>query len=371
MAKELKYKTLQYLDRNESQYGPSPKCYEYLKNVKYEDLSWYSRDFEKGIKSGLSKRISDDFNISERQIILSYGSEDLLKQIIHYYLDRKEKILIPKEAWWYYKKVAYEVGGFNVEYPMYIGEDEGVKTYLYDVDKMIEVYERERPRIVLIASPNNPTGNRISSSELRRFLDACRGAIVVIDEAYWGFGSTENDYVKPYIDEFPNLVICRTFSKYYALAGCRIGFAFAGKNLEELINYSTRYLGYNLISEKLAKICLDDETYYREVAIKMEEDKEYLYGKIYKILNRGGIFLNADQVLATSPHNEKIYQESWKRKIDLSELDEENRLAIFDRMKLDNPATLEDNIKWLLKCGFRDVDIFYKYYNFCVLYAKK
>lgn len=283
MAKELKYKTLQYLDRNESQYGPSPKCYEYLKNVKYEDLSWYSRDFEKGIKSGLSKRISDDFNISERQIILSYGSEDLLKQIIHYYLDRKEKILIPKEAWWYYKKVAYEVGGFNVEYPMYIGEDEGVKTYLYDVDKLIEIYERERPRIVLIASPNNPTGNRMTSSELRRFLDACRGAIVVIDEAYWGFGSTENDYVKPYIDEFPNLVICRTFSKYYALAGCRIGFAFAGKNLEELINYSTRYLGYNLISEKLAKICLDDETYYRDVALKMQEDKEYMYEEFNKM----------------------------------------------------------------------------------------
>jgi len=283
MAKELKYKTLQYLDRNESQYGPSPKCYEYLKNVKYEDLSWYSRDFEKGIKSSLSKRISDQFNISERQIILSYGSEDLLKQIIHYYLDRKEKILIPKEAWWYYKKVAYEVGGFNVEYPMYIGEDEGVKTYLYDVDKLIEIYERERPRIVLIASPNNPTGNRMTSSELRRFLDACRGAIVVIDEAYWGFGSTENDYVKPYIDEFPNLVICRTFSKYYALAGCRIGFAFAGKNLEELINYSTRYLGYNLISEKLANICLDDETYYRDVALKMQEDKEYMYEEFNKM----------------------------------------------------------------------------------------
>ncbi|MBN1633432.1 MAG: histidinol-phosphate aminotransferase family protein [Ignavibacteria bacterium] len=283
MAKELKYKKLQYLDRNESQYGPTPKCYEYLKNVKYEDLSWYSRDFEKGIKSSLSKRIANEFNISERQIILSYGSEDLLKQIIHYYLDRKEKILIPKEAWWYYKKVAYEVGGFNVEYPMYIGEDEGVKTYLYDVDKLIQIYERERPRIVLIASPNNPTGNRMTSSELRRFLDACRGAIVVIDEAYWGFGSTENDYVKPYIDEFPNLVICRTFSKYYALAGCRIGFAFAGKNLEELINYSTRYLGYNLISEKLANICLDDEEYYRKVAFTMQEDKEYMYDEFSKM----------------------------------------------------------------------------------------
>jgi tRNA (cmo5U34)-methyltransferase len=100
-------------------------------------------------------------------------------------------------------------------------------------------------------------------------------------------------------------------------------------------------------------------------------DKEYLYGKIYKILNRGGIFLNADQVLANSPENEKMYQENWKRKIKSSKLGEEEKIVIFDRMKLDHPASLESNLNWLLKCGFKDVDIFYKYYNFCVLYGKK
>lgn len=283
MSKEKKYNEIQWLDRNESQYGPSPKCFEFLKNVTLDELAWYSRDFAKGIKSSLSKRIADDFKIEERQVILSYGSEDLLKQIIHYYLDRKEKILIPKEAWWYYKKVAYEVGGFNVEYPMVKGKEDGVASFLYDVDKLIEIYDRERPRIVLIASPNNPTGNKISKEDLWKFLDACRGALVMIDEAYWGFGSKENDYVKPYIDDFPNLVICRTFSKYYALAGCRIGYAFAGKNLEELINYSVRYLGFNRLSEKLAEIAMDDVEYYERVTKLMQEDKEYFYKEFSKL----------------------------------------------------------------------------------------
>jgi histidinol-phosphate aminotransferase len=284
MTDPKKYKELQYLDRNESQYGPSPKCYEFLKNVTIDELSCYSRDFSKGIKSSLSKRIADDFGINERQVILSYGSEDLLKQIIHYYLERKDKILIPREAWWYYKKVAYEVGGFNVEYPMTKHTtNEGVATFMYDVDKMIEIYDRERPRIVLIASPNNPTGNRISKEDLKRFLDACRGALVMIDEAYWGFGSLENDYVKPFLDEFPNLVICRTFSKYYALAGCRMGFSFAGKNLEELINYSMRYLGYNRLSEKLGEIAIDDSVYYEKVTALMQEDKEYFYKEFAKL----------------------------------------------------------------------------------------
>lgn len=283
MADAKKYKEIQWLDRNESQYGPSPKCFDFLKKVTLDELGWYSRDFARGVKSSLSEKIAKDFNIDERQIILSYGSEDLLKQIIHYYLDRKEKILIPKEAWWYYKKVAYEVGGFNVEYPMYITKEDGVDTFAYNVEKMIEIYDREKPRIVLIASPNNPTGNRITKEDLKRFLDACRGSLVMIDEAYWGFGSKENDYVKPFIDEFPNLVICRTFSKYYALAGCRIGYAFAGKNLEELINYSVRYLGYNRISEKLAEIAMNDEEYYDRVTKLMQEDKEYFYKEFSKL----------------------------------------------------------------------------------------
>lgn len=283
MSTELKYKELQYLDRNESQSGPSPKCFEVCKNATIDELSWYSRDFAKGIKSSLSKKIADEFNLPERQIILSYGSEDLLKQIIHYYLDRKEKILIPKEAWWYYKKVAYEVGGFNVEYPMTKGLEDGIATFQYNVDKMIEIYTRESPRIVLIASPNNPTGNRISKEDLYRFLDACRGALVMIDEAYWGFGSTENDYVKPFLDEFPNLVICRTFSKYFALAGCRIGFAFCGKNLEELMTYTVRYLGYNRLSEKIAAVAYDDKDYYESTTKIMQEDKEYFYKEFGKL----------------------------------------------------------------------------------------
>ena len=273
----MKFDTIQYLDRNESQYGPTPKVYEYLKDVKINDLSWYSRDFARGVKSKLSERIAADFGFKETQIILSYGSEDILKQIIHRYLTRGEKVLIPKEAWWYYKKVAYEVGGFNVEYPMMKGVQDGVNTYMYDVDKMIRIYERERPRIVVIASPNNPTGNMISREDLGKFLDVCRGAIVMIDEAYWGFGSTDNSYIKPYIDEYPNLIICRTFSNYFALAGARVGFSFAGNNLEELKGYTTRYLGYNLISENLALIALDDMEYYEKVTALMQEDKEYFY----------------------------------------------------------------------------------------------
>ena len=254
-----------------------PEVYKFLKKVDMELLSWYSRDFQKGIKSALSKRIADDYGFDEKHVLLSYGSEDLLKQIIHCYVNPGDKILIPREAWWYYKKVASERGGTNVEYPMKKGTEDGIPYYLYDVDTMIQIYNDTKPKVVVIASPNNPTGNRIDSKDLKKFLDATRDTITMIDEAYWGFGSTENEYVKPYIDEYPNLIICRTFSKFFALAGFRIGFAFAGRNLEVLINFTTRYLGYNRVSEKLGQIALDNIKWYLKIGKQYEKDKEMMY----------------------------------------------------------------------------------------------
>ncbi|MBE2217473.1 MAG: histidinol-phosphate aminotransferase family protein [Ignavibacteria bacterium] len=272
-----------FLDRNESQTGPVPEVYKFLKKVDMEYLSWYSRDFQKGIKSALSKRIADDYGFDEKHVLLSYGSEDLLKQIIHCYVNPGDKILIPREAWWYYKKVASERGGTNVEYPMKKGTEDGIPYFLYDVDTMIQIYNDTKPKVVVIASPNNPTGNRIDSKDLKKFLDATRDTITMIDEAYWGFGSTENEYVKPYIDEYPNLIICRTFSKFFALAGFRIGFAFAGKNLDVLINFTTRYLGYNRVSEKLGQIALDNIKWYLKIGKQYEKDKAMMYREFLKL----------------------------------------------------------------------------------------
>src|SRR5262245_51672729 len=80
-----------YLDRNESQTGTVPAVYKFLKKVDLDLLSWYSRDFMKGIKSELSKRIADDYGFDEKHVLLSYGSEDLLKQIIHCYVNPGDK----------------------------------------------------------------------------------------------------------------------------------------------------------------------------------------------------------------------------------------------------------------------------------------
>lgn len=271
----MEKKKLIYLDRNENHYGPAPRCFKVLSKPNFNKLSAYSRDFSRGIKSRLSERIALDFGIEESRVLLGYGGEDILKQIVHCQLQKGDKILIPAYSWWYYKAIAEEVEGVKVEYPL----TKGINTFYYDVDEMINLVKTEKPKMVLVASPNNPTGNAIDLGDLKRFLDSTGDAVVVVDEAYTVFANPDTSYVKDLVNTYHNLLVVRTFSKYYALAGIRIGFALMGSNLAKFSKFSARYLGYNRLSERIALAALDSDDYYSEMRIKMLDDIDMFFNE--------------------------------------------------------------------------------------------
>lgn len=101
------------------------------------------------------------------------------------------------------------------------------------------------------------------------------------------------------------------------------------------------------------------------------DEKQILNKKIFNHLKKGGIFLNADQVMGPQNFSEKMYQKNWFAKIEESQMDDEYKKPAIERMKFDNPATLEENLNWLEEAGFVDVDVYYKYYNFVVLFGRK
>lgn len=184
--------------------------------------------------------------------------------------------MMPSHSWWYYKKIADDVDGISIEYPI----AEGEYTFYYDVEEMIKVYNEQKPKMVLISSPNNPTGNRLDIEQLHVVLEKMKNTIVVLDEAYSSFDVTYKTDPVGLVTRFPNLIIIRTFSKYYALAGIRTGFAFLGDNLEKFALLSTRYLGFNRLSEKIAIAALDSPEYYDSIRFKMAADMEMLYNDL-------------------------------------------------------------------------------------------
>ena len=234
-------KEITYLDRNEYNYGPAPEIGEVLKNFDPNKLCFYTRIYDEGKKSILSDYISELYGIPEKQVILGYGGEDILKQVVHCFLaggTKQKTLLIPKFSWWYYKSIADEVNGRTIFYPLF---EEG-NTFKYDIQSIRESVEKEKPEMVLMASPNNPTGNSLTKEELHEILSFIpRETVIVIDEAYASFANKDTSYIKPLIEEFPNLLIIRTLSKFYGLPGLRLGFAFMGADLSVFLNYSTNH----------------------------------------------------------------------------------------------------------------------------------
>ncbi len=260
---------MNFLDRNEFNFQPSQKVIDAVKNFDPELLCFYTRIYDQGKKSIVSVKLSEIYGVPEEQVVLGYGGEDILKNAVHYYLmegDNKT-ILIPEFSWWYYNRIAGECGGSFQMYPLHETDD----TFAYHIDEVIEYTNRIHPRMLLLASPNNPTGNGLTPDEISRIMEHIPDdTIVLIDEAYASFITNDTHYIAPLVERYSNLIISRTLSKFYGLPGLRMGFGFMGKGHEQFVSYINKYLGYNRFSEAVALAALDSDEHYRHVADEME-----------------------------------------------------------------------------------------------------
>ena len=130
-------------------------------------------------------------------------------------------------------------------------------------------------KAVMLNTPNNPTGNSLTSEEIGRIADNVPSdTMILVDEAYASFITSDVDYIAPLVNKHHNLIISRTLSKFYGLPGLRMGFGFIGKGNEDFLNYANKYLGYNRFSEAVALAALESDEHYRNVANDMEWDRQ-------------------------------------------------------------------------------------------------
>lgn len=318
-------KKLIYLDRNEYSYDVAPLVAETLKNFDPQELCTYTRCFQHGIKSELSQYIGDMYGIPESNVVLGYGGEDILKAIIHCFLSQghqQRKILIPTFSWWYYKSIAEEVNGKTIMYPLYEDGDR----FKYDIAEIKRIAGEEKPDVVLLASPNNPTGNSLSLDEMRDIISSLdKETIVVIDEAYTSFANKDITYISALVKEFPNLLIIRTLSKFYGLPGLRLGYGFMGDALTKFSKFSTMYLGYNKLTEQLGIAALKSTDYYDVNAAKMQADKKLYENGLNEIEGFKVYKSDANFVLVKYPIElkEKIQEELMKDNIVVKFMNEE------------------------------------------------
>ncbi len=264
-------------NRNEGWYGPSPAARRTLRAFSHAHTVRYIDGYHTSI---LVPGISKTFKIQAERVALSYGAEDFLRSVISH-IPKGGRVLVSDVHYGYYSMFAgfrgLNVHTFRMRHSKH--------SYAFDVNDAVSQIKKFKPQLVLLTSPNNPTGNSLSTAQLRKIGRATpKTSLIVVDEAYWGFDAHYSEKAaRKLLDDFPNLALARTFSKLYALAGLRIGFALCGKSFKTLAGYQDRYLGTSRVLEQTALAALNSTTYYRKHARDIARTRDALATQVNQL----------------------------------------------------------------------------------------
>lgn len=205
-----------------------------------------------GLKAALSERLG----INPQQITLGNGSSEILELVMRTFVLPEHEIIFSQHAFALYPILTQAVGAKAVEV--------SAKNFGHDLSAM-EAAITDQTRVVFIANPNNPTGTLLLESELRQFIDKLPSHILcVLDEAYYEFvNPAHRTESLQWAHQYPNLIIARTFSKAYGLAGFRIGYGMASPEVADLLNRVRQPFNCNMLALAAAEAALDDEAYIR------------------------------------------------------------------------------------------------------------
>jgi len=263
------------LHLNENLFKPSPECIKVLQNITEEDLYLY----DLARKDELIDKLSSMLSISENNIFAHNGSAEVIKSIFSILLNEGDRVLIPNPGWSYYKSVADEKFAECVTYRV----REGADSYEYDISDLLDKAREYVPRIIVITSPHMPTGCLAGYDDIETVIHENPNSVVLIDEAYWGYGDDSNVFEKSMISKYSNVVISRTFSKFYGLANIRIGYGMCSYPLKRTIGLDLPLFRECGISRKIAVAALNDGKYYANMKLKTVEVREWFIKELTKI----------------------------------------------------------------------------------------
>jgi histidinol-phosphate aminotransferase len=266
LERELNVRDIIKLASNENPYGPSPRSVAAM-HAAVDDVWLYPDGGSHDLKQALARHLKVD----PVCITTGNGSNDLLMLLAEGFLSAHSSAVHSQYGFAIYPLVIRETGARAIEVPA-LGADSQMPLG-HDLDAMLAAID-VNTRLVFIANPNNPTGTSASPSKLKQFIE-CAGAdtLVVLDEAYFEYGRERGtqDGVA-WLQEHPNLVITRTFSKAYGLAGARVGYAISHPQISEVLDRLRPPFNVNSIAQAGAVAALADQSHMqRAVADTMRE----------------------------------------------------------------------------------------------------
>lgn len=256
------------LASNENPLGPSPKALEAIKKEQ-KNLNIYPDQNSLLLAQKLAKK----FGVSDKNIVVGNGSDEVMQLIAAAYLSADDEVLISKNTFSTYEFVTRLFDGN----PVFVD----LKNNTYDLPGFA-AKSTDKTKLIFLCNPNSPTGTMFTAAELDSFMaNIPDNYIVVIDEAYAEYVESEDypDSLK-YVKQGKNVVVLRTFSKLYGLAGLRCGYGIAKEEIIKYLKMVKLPFGVNRLAVAGAVAALDDKEFIKKSLKTNKEGKKFLYGQI-------------------------------------------------------------------------------------------
>lgn len=297
------------LDANENPYN----IFEELKNEFYKKLekSFLNR-YPDTDSIDLCKSISKYNGVQPENILCGNGSDEIIQIIINTFVDKDDAIVIPNPTFSMYKIFSLIVGGKVIEVP-------SKEDFIVDVDEIIKQAQENTAKIIFLCSPNNPTGNLIPRQSIMRIINET-SSIVVLDEAYGEFCNETN------IDQIKDnrVIVLHTFSKAFALAGARLGYAIAKRETIDILKRVKSPYNLNVFSQLIGLTILENQNIVKKAIYKIVKERDRVIEELRNVKDIDVFPSEANFLLIRSKKSQDIVNESKKQSISIRPFNEQS-----------------------------------------------
>lgn len=308
------------LNANESPYEPPQALKDYLA-AHINDLNL--NRYPDSDSTALKQAIANAYGVKKENVVCGVGSDELIDCLLSSAIEPNDQVLIPEPSFSMYQQFTCLNSGKSLKVPL-------KSDFSYDVAAMKQAILENQPKIIFLCNPNNPTGCILKREEIEALLQVAKG-LVVVDEAYEDFSEQDITAI-PLVERYENLIVLRTFSKAYALAGIRTGYGIASQTVIELLH--TVLVPYNLnqFSQMVATWAINHREEFLANAKKIMDERAQLVAGL-KTLGITTYPSEANFIWAKLP--EGIFETLEERKIYIRQIGVEGE--VYARITIGSP----------------------------------
>jgi histidinol-phosphate aminotransferase len=253
------------LASNENALGPSPKAVAAMRSALGQ-----THRYPDGGCHYLRQKLAKFLNVPSDSLVFGNGSDELLVFAVRVFVPQGAEVIIADPTFLIYEIACSVENGCVVKVPM--------NDFRYDLDGMARKINKHT-RLIFIANPDNPVGTYVNEKTLLSFLRRVPPTVVIVlDEAYFEFARVKKDYPDSltFMKRFPNLMVTRTFSKAYGLAGLRVGYSVSSPEIANALDKVREPFNVNLLAQAGAAAALDDRAHLNRTVTLVNEGRTFL-----------------------------------------------------------------------------------------------